>query len=473
MTAAILRVALDVPLRRLFDYLPPRDGHAALPGTRVRVPFGRQKLVGLVVDVADHSELPPGKLKPIIDVLDEQPVLDTAALGLLRWAAEYYHHPIGEVLAAAMPKALRAGAPAIARVERWMATVEGREGWAAGEPKRAPRQRRLLEYLVERGDASSDSTGNPTADELGDAVPGWRDAARTLARRGWIASVESAPSTFERHAPTPARPGAPHLGDEQQVAVEAIVAGSDAFHAFVLHGITGSGKTEVYLHVVEQVRIEAIRLANRLEQLRHVVEIAGGRPDVLGGHRRVRGLVEELVARDAVRRSHARHTALRPDRLVAHFDVAAHLLDRFADVAAVGVPVHHHAGAGPAAQQLVQRQVRDLRLDVPERRVDRGDGRHRDGAAPPVGASIKVLPGVLDLVRVAADEAGDHVLRQIGRHRELAPVQRGVADAVHALVRDDLQRDEVAPRAGDDDSCFDDLHGLTRSPAAFRAAAAG
>lgn len=253
MTAAILRVALDVPLRRLFDYLPPRDGHAALPGTRVRVPFGRQKLVGLVVDVADHSELPPGKLKPIIDVLDEQPVLDTAALGLLRWAAEYYHHPIGEVLAAAMPKALRAGAPAIARVERWMATVEGREGWAAGEPKRAPRQRRLLEYLVERGDASSDSTGNPTADELGDAVPGWRDAARTLARRGWIASVESAPSTFERHAPTPARPGAPHLGDEQQVAVEAIVAGSDAFHAFVLHGITGSGKTEVYLHVVEQV----------------------------------------------------------------------------------------------------------------------------------------------------------------------------------------------------------------------------
>src|SRR5262245_7353820 len=110
MTAAILRVALDVPLRRLFDYLPPRATVLVEPGMRVRVPFGRQKLVGVVVEEAHESELPVEKLKPVLEVIDAEPLLDPAALSLLKWAAEYYHHPIGEVLSAALPKALRLGA---------------------------------------------------------------------------------------------------------------------------------------------------------------------------------------------------------------------------------------------------------------------------------------------------------------------------------------------------------------------------
>jgi len=106
-------VALDTPLRRLFDYLPPASPGALqlpAPGSRVRVPFGRQRLVGVVLASADTSEVPPGRLKPILEVLDPKPVLDAAALELLGWAARYYHHPIGEVLAGALPKALRLGA---------------------------------------------------------------------------------------------------------------------------------------------------------------------------------------------------------------------------------------------------------------------------------------------------------------------------------------------------------------------------
>jgi primosomal protein N' (replication factor Y) (superfamily II helicase) len=155
MTAAgVFRVALDTPLKRLFDYLPPAEAlfPASLePGMRVRVPFGRQRLVGIVMEAAHSSQVPQEKLKPILEVLDPRPVLDGSALALLRWAAEYYHHPIGEVLSTALPKALRTGADSEAREQRWTVTVEGRDAWTRGEPRRAPRQRELMAYLVERG----------------------------------------------------------------------------------------------------------------------------------------------------------------------------------------------------------------------------------------------------------------------------------------------------------------------------------
>ena len=107
-------MALDTPLRRLFDYLPPQDPGAAAalsPGVRVRVPFGRQRLVGLVVARAPTSELAAERLKPILEVLDAEPVLDTALLALVTWAAEYYHHPIGEVVASGAAQGAAHGRP--------------------------------------------------------------------------------------------------------------------------------------------------------------------------------------------------------------------------------------------------------------------------------------------------------------------------------------------------------------------------
>jgi len=114
----IFRVALDTPLRRLFDYLPPRSGTAPpAVGARVRVPFGRQRLVGVITGLADHSDVPAARLRPILEVLDATPVLDGGLGKLLHWAAEYYHHPLGEVLAGALPRALRLGASSVAREE--------------------------------------------------------------------------------------------------------------------------------------------------------------------------------------------------------------------------------------------------------------------------------------------------------------------------------------------------------------------
>lgn len=250
MKPSFLRVALDRPLRQLFDYLPPAGGDVRIePGMRVRVPFGRQRLIGLVVEVAGSCELPASKLKPVLQVLDDQPVLDGGALALLQWAAEYYHHPIGEVLSAAIPKALRRGAPLTASEEFWIATAEGHDALGRGEPRRAPQQRALLAHLGDPGGVS--------AGALDGLMPGWRAAARALAKRGWIASGERAIETAMQSLQQPH--SRPVLGPEQRAAVQSISAALGNFAAFVLHGITGSGKTEVYLHVVEQVLARGAR----------------------------------------------------------------------------------------------------------------------------------------------------------------------------------------------------------------------
>jgi primosomal protein N' (replication factor Y) len=253
-SACVFRVALDTPLRRLFDYLPAQGmGSTAIaPGMRVRVPFGRQRLVGIIIEIASSSELPEERLKPILEVLDPRPVLDTSALALLQWAAEYYHHPVGEVLSTALPKALRLGADTEAREERWAVTREGLDAYVRGEPRRAPKQRELLAYLVAAGDSAPDTIANGTsAHTLDGALPNWRDAAKALKTRGWVSSGEVAVAAT--NAGFGVRTHGPDLREEQRIAVEAASEALGRFGAFVLHGVTGSGKTEVYLRLVERV----------------------------------------------------------------------------------------------------------------------------------------------------------------------------------------------------------------------------
>ena len=140
----VVRVALPTPLRRLFDY---RAGPGERLSDRSPAPgcgchSGGERLVGVAMENAAGSELPEERLKPVLQRLDRQPIFDRATLALLGWAADYYHHPIGEVLATALPKALRLGAAVDAVEERWVLTpARPRSAHAAGEPRRAPRQR--------------------------------------------------------------------------------------------------------------------------------------------------------------------------------------------------------------------------------------------------------------------------------------------------------------------------------------------
>jgi primosomal protein N' (replication factor Y) (superfamily II helicase) len=252
LTRVIVRVALDTPLRRLFDYLPARDAtFAPRPGARVRVPFGRQQLIGVVHSLADSSELPLEKLKPLLEVIDEQPVIDDSVFGLLEFASQYYHHPVGEVIAAGLPKLARNGAPSRALTERWYASDAGIQALQESALNRARRQRELLEVLrTEPGVAAS---------TLSERFQDWRTAMRALVARGFASSAESPDEPFTTTAAPLLRATGPALSDQQATAVQAIDAAAGRFVPFLLYGITGSGKTEVYLHAVEHALKRGLR----------------------------------------------------------------------------------------------------------------------------------------------------------------------------------------------------------------------
>ena len=215
-------------------------------GARVRVPFGRQRLVGVVIAHAGSSDLPPEKLKAVLEVLDDEPVLDERVLELAEWASQYYHHPLGEVLSAALPKLAREGAASRATCERWFITPEGTTALADNSLSRARRQREVLERVAASDGIASDSL----AEDPGD----WRTPMRALVARGFVSSADVAhePAAEVSAADLVRGPG-PALSPEQAAAVAAIDAAHARFAPFLLYGITGSGKTEVYLHAVERV----------------------------------------------------------------------------------------------------------------------------------------------------------------------------------------------------------------------------
>ncbi|HEY1182022.1 MAG TPA: primosomal protein N' [Rhodocyclaceae bacterium] len=200
----ILRVALDVPLPRLFDYLcdAAEDGDV---GRRVRVPFGRGEKVGLIVAVLGESDQPADKLKFAAEILRDMPALPADWITLCEFCARYYQHPLGEVMSLALPPMLRRG--------------------------------KLPRRLKDKADKEAAAIQRPT------------------------------------------------LHAEQQAAYAAIDAAAGAFQPFLLHGITGSGKTEVYLHAIESV------LARGQQALMLVPEIA---------------LTPQLEGRVAARFPHAR-----------------------------------------------------------------------------------------------------------------------------------------------------------------------
>ena len=221
-------------------------------------------------------------------------------------------------------------------------------------------------------------------------------------------------------------------------------------------------RRQAVVDVVQQVHVRAELAPRAFEQRRHDVQVLLRRPERLQRLALLGRLVVQLAARDAVRVRDAGHAALQrapPCSPGATYSAAAATVSSI-DLA-VGVAVDHHVVARLAAQQLVHRHAQRLALDVPQRRVDRRDRRHRHRPAAPVRALVKVVPDVLDAPRVAPDQQRDHVVGQVARDGQLAPVQRRVAEPVHAALGLDLQRDEVPPRRADDHLRRHDLHWFT------------
>lgn len=242
---AFLRIAVPSPLYRSFDYLPPpdHDPKTLQPGVRVRVPFGRTQAIGILLEVTEQTSVAPRQLKHALEILDRQPVLPRDILDLTLWASSYYHHPVGEVLAGILPPPLREGQPArVSGLQRWRLTEEGQRIDPA-TLVRAPRQAALLRLL-------RDEPQGAAPEALSAQEENWRNAMRALAEKGWV-EVLDGPCL---RTPLPEGPGElPALNPAQEAAVAAVCKTLDRFQAFLLDGVTGSGKTEVYLRIVERV----------------------------------------------------------------------------------------------------------------------------------------------------------------------------------------------------------------------------
>ena len=233
---SVLRVALPVPLPTLFDYLPPITGEVPV-GSRVLVPFGRGKTVGVVVETGVPPNVGSARLKRVLRVLDEAPLLDAELMGTLAWAADYWLGAPGEAYANALPLLLREDKPLPeTREPIWWLTIAGQSALDAGS--RRGGSLALLQVL---------STGPMSAAELDTSLPDWRAAARRLTEAGLIERGEQSPALTS--GPTI---GPPMLHAEQDAAVHAVAEAFGRFQPFLLDGITGSGKTEVYLSLIER-----------------------------------------------------------------------------------------------------------------------------------------------------------------------------------------------------------------------------
>ena len=233
----IIRVALDVPLSTLFDYVASADTQLEI-GQRVVVPFGRKQVLGVVMGQVQHSELSADRIKAVTHVLDDVPPLPQELLTLLHFCSDYYHHPLGMTVLSALPARLRTVEPITLKQSLdYTLSAAGKALDVATLPKRRVVQQRILQALRQAPMSGAQLRGlSPSAPAV----------LKSLLEAGWVETCMPTPRAS--HAFNDAHA----LTIEQQRAVDAVTQ-TTGYGCYLLHGITGSGKTEIYVHLMHEM----------------------------------------------------------------------------------------------------------------------------------------------------------------------------------------------------------------------------
>ncbi|OOF57466.1 primosomal protein N' [Rodentibacter genomosp. 2] len=240
----IVRVALPVPLPRLFDYLVS-DGVSLVVGARVLVPFGTQKKVAIVVELPETTEIPKDKLKEIVSPLDSTSLFSSVTWEWLLWAANYYQAPLGEVLFQALPVKLRHDESAVKNDRTfWRITDEGKNALWRGELTRAKKQAEALRCLsetdLEKGEGDFSSS-------VWSALKG-----RHFVQEISVQEEEKSWQAVLGNIPLVNIDNRLMLNKQQALAFSQLMFQRE-FNVWLLDGVTGSGKTEIYLQYIEEI----------------------------------------------------------------------------------------------------------------------------------------------------------------------------------------------------------------------------
>ncbi|MCL1125920.1 primosomal protein N' [Shewanella surugensis] len=239
-----VEVALPVPLRQNFSYQVPSSLTVSLQkGLRVKVPFGRQQLIGLITGITEHCDLKPQQIKSVIEIIDTEPLLPDSLFKLTQWASRYYFCSLGQMLSQAIPVALRKGAAIAENTQTfWQLTSAGHAA-ELSTLKRAVAQKKIMEQLA-IGDISSDEANNLSLS---------KSALKALCEKQWITQRTQITHPDLTWRDKLVMDEEPHqLNAEQAIAV-ATLTQQQAYQCTLLEGVTGSGKTEVYLALLETI----------------------------------------------------------------------------------------------------------------------------------------------------------------------------------------------------------------------------